>query len=41
MLGELKFMKGIKNKDGLKKKIQTCEFWGETWSISTLARNEY
>ena len=38
MLGELKFMKGIKNKDGLKKKIQTCEFWGETWSISTLER---
>jgi len=38
MLAEVKFMKGIKNKDALKKKMKTCEFWGETWSISTLER---
>ncbi len=38
MLAEVKFMKGIKNKEGLKKKMKTCEFWGETWSISTLER---
>ena len=38
MLGEVKFMKGVKNKEALKKKIATCEFWGETWSISTLER---
>ena len=38
MLGEVKFMKGIKNKEALKKKMKTCDFWGETWSISTLER---
>jgi len=38
MLAEVKFMKGIKNKEALKKKMKTCEFWGETWSISTLER---
>ena len=38
MLAEVKFMKGIKNKEALKKKMKTCDFWGETWSISTLER---
>ena len=31
-------MKGVSNLDEFKGKIQTCEFWGETWSISTLER---
>ena len=38
MLGEFKFMKGIDTLEKFKKKIQTCEFWGETWAISTLER---
>jgi predicted NAD-dependent protein-ADP-ribosyltransferase YbiA (DUF1768 family) len=38
LLKEFKFMKGIKNLSDFKKKIQTCDFWGDTWSISTLER---
>lgn len=38
LLREFKFMKGIKNLVDFKKKIQTCDFWADTWSISTLER---
>lgn len=37
-LQEFVFMKGINNLDEFKAIIQTCEFWGETWAISTLER---
>lgn len=35
---EFKFMKGVTSLDELKARIHTSEFWGETWSISTLER---
>jgi hypothetical protein len=35
---EVAFMKGVKNVTDLKAKVQTCEFWGNTWAISTLER---
>ena len=35
---EFKFMKDIDTLEKFKKIIQTCEFWGETWTISTLER---
>jgi predicted NAD-dependent protein-ADP-ribosyltransferase YbiA (DUF1768 family) len=35
---EYKFMKKIQDLNAFKKKIRTCEFWGETWSLSTLER---
>ena len=38
MLTEFGFMKGVKNIADLKTKIQTCDFWGNTWAISTLER---
>ena len=38
IINEFKFMKDIDTLEKFKKKIQTCEFWGETWSISTLER---
>tara|TARA_X000000368_G_scaffold88406_1_gene67379 strand:+ start:7820 stop:9703 length:1884 start_codon:yes stop_codon:yes gene_type:complete len=38
MLKELKFMKGIKNIDSFKQKLQTCDFWADTWAVSTLER---
>lgn len=38
MLIEFGFMKGVKTVEDLKAKIQTCEFWGNTWAISTLER---
>lgn len=38
LLSDVKFMKNIKNISKLKEKVQTCEFWGETWSISILER---
>lgn len=37
-LEEFVFMKDINNLDEFKRIIQTCEFWGETWAISTLER---
>ena len=38
ILNEYKFMKGIDTLEKFKKKIKTCEFWAETWAISTLER---
>ena len=38
LLEEFKFMKGITTLEAFQAKIQTCEFWGETWAISTLER---
>ena len=38
MLKEYRFMKGIDTLEKFKKKIRTCEFWAETWAISTLER---
>ena len=31
-------MKDVDTLDKFKRKIQTCEFWAETWAISTLER---
>jgi hypothetical protein len=38
MIEEFKFIKGIKDVDMFKLKIQTCDFWGDTWALSTLER---
>ena len=38
MINEYKFMKGIDTLEQLKKKMRTCDFWAETWAISTLER---
>ena len=38
MIQEFGFMKGVKDSDELKSKMLTCEFWGNTWAISTLER---
>jgi predicted NAD-dependent protein-ADP-ribosyltransferase YbiA (DUF1768 family) len=38
MAQEYKFMKDIDTLEKFKDKIKTCEFWGETWAISTLER---
>lgn len=38
ILKEFKFMKNIDNLEKFRKKIRSCEFWAETWAISTLER---
>jgi predicted NAD-dependent protein-ADP-ribosyltransferase YbiA (DUF1768 family) len=38
MLGEYKFMKGIETLEQFREIIKTCDFWAETWAISTLER---
>jgi predicted NAD-dependent protein-ADP-ribosyltransferase YbiA (DUF1768 family) len=38
ILSEYKYMKDIDSLEKFKKKIQTCEFWAETWALSTLER---
>ena len=38
ILKEYKFMKGIENLDQFKKAIRHCDFWADTWAISTLER---
>ena len=38
IMSEYKFMKGIDTLDKFKKKIKSCDFWAETWAISTLER---
>jgi len=38
LLDEYKYMKDIDSLEKFKRKIQSCEFWAETWSLSTLER---
>jgi len=38
IVNEYKFMKDIDTLEKFKQKIRTCEFWAETWAISTLER---
>jgi len=38
ILQEYKFMKGVDTLDKFKSKIRKCEFWADTWAISTLER---
>jgi len=38
MLSEYKFMKGVDSLDGFRSKIKKCDFWADTWAISTLER---
>ena len=38
MVNDLKFMKGVTTLDALRKKIQTSDYPGDAWAISTLER---
>jgi predicted NAD-dependent protein-ADP-ribosyltransferase YbiA (DUF1768 family) len=38
MLKEFKFMKGVENLDQFKNVIKHCDFWADTWAISTMER---
>jgi predicted NAD-dependent protein-ADP-ribosyltransferase YbiA (DUF1768 family) len=38
ILKEYKFMKGVDTLENFKSKIRKCEFWADTWAISTLER---
>lgn len=38
MLKEYKFMKGIENLEQFRKVIRHCDFWADTWALSTLER---
>ena len=38
MAEEFAFMKGINTIEAFRAKIQTSEYWGDTWAISTLER---
>ena len=38
LVNEFKFMKGIVTLEMFKDKVRTSEFWGDTWTISTLER---
>ena len=38
ILKEFKFMKGVETLENFKSKIRKCEFWADTWAISTLER---
>ena len=38
ILKEYKFMKGVETLDAFKSKIRKCDFWADTWAISTLER---
>jgi predicted NAD-dependent protein-ADP-ribosyltransferase YbiA (DUF1768 family) len=38
MIKEYKFMKGIENVEQFRKVIRHCDFWADTWAISTLER---
>jgi predicted NAD-dependent protein-ADP-ribosyltransferase YbiA (DUF1768 family) len=38
ILKEYKFMKGVETLDAFRSKIKKCDFWADTWAISTLER---
>ena len=38
ILKEYKFMRGVDTLEKFKSKIRTCDFWADTWAISTLER---
>ena len=38
ILNEYKFMKGVDTLEKFKKKVQSCEFWADTWALSTMER---
>jgi len=38
ILKEYKFMKGVDTLEKFKSKIKKCDFWADTWAISTLER---
>jgi len=38
LLNEFRFMKNIHSVEDLKKKVKTCDFWADTYAISTLER---
>jgi len=38
ILKEYKFMKGVDNVEQFKKVVRHCEFWADTWALSTLER---
>ena len=38
IMKEFKFMKKVHSVDDLKKIMKTCDFWADTWAISTLER---
>ena len=35
---EVKIMSGVKNLEQFRKKIRSCDFWGDTWALSTMER---
>ena len=39
LMSEYEFMNGVVSLEKFKDKIRTSDFWGETWSISTLERS--
>jgi len=38
ILNEYKFMKGVDTLEAFKSKVRSCNFWADTWAISTLER---
>ena len=38
LMHEFRFMKKVHSMDDLKKIMKTCDFWADTWAISTLER---
>jgi hypothetical protein len=38
ILSEYKFMKNIDNLEQFRKKIKHCDFWADTWAVSTMER---
>ena len=38
MLKEYKFMKKVDTLEAFKSEIKKCEFWADTWAITTLER---
>lgn len=38
LVNEYRFMKNVKNINDFKHVVQTCEFWAETWAVSSMER---